>query len=120
MLPFLNVFFFLFHTLWMLFNMVGWAWRQTRPWHRLTLGLTAGSWFVLGYWFGMGYCLCTDWHWQVRQKLGFVDHDGSYTHFLLHQLTGIDLPHAFTDALTGWVFGLAILLNLALSLRDWN
>ena len=118
MLLFLNLFFFLFHTLWMLFNMIGWAWRRTRPWHRLTLALTGASWFVLGIWFGWGYCLCTDWHWQVRQRLGYVDQDHSYTHMLLHQLTGIDLSYVFTDALTGVVFGLAIVLNLVMSLRD--
>jgi hypothetical protein len=120
MLILLNIFFFLFHTLWILFNMIGWAWKQTRFWHRLTLALTAGSWFVLGRWYGWGYCLCTDWHWQVRQRMGFVDHDGSYTHFLLHKMTGLDLSYGFTDTLTGSVFGMAIVLNVVFSLRDWK
>lgn len=52
MLVFLDVFFFVFHTAWMIFNCVGWIWRRTRPWQLLTIILTALSWFVLGFWYG--------------------------------------------------------------------
>jgi hypothetical protein len=118
MLAFLNIFFFVFHTGWIVFNMVGWAWRRTRPYHLVTLGLTAFSWLVLGYWYGFGYCVCTDWHWQIRQRLGYVDIDRSYTHFLIHQITGLDLSYLWTDILTGAIFGIAIILNLMLSFCD--
>ncbi len=33
MLITLNLLFFVFHTAWMIFNMLGWAWRRTRPFH---------------------------------------------------------------------------------------
>src|SRR6185369_15313615 len=101
---FLNIFFFVFHTLFTLFNIIGWIFPRTRKLNLITLCLTAFSWFVLGIWYGWGYCLCTDWHWQVRQRLGYIDTDHSYTHLLLHQMTGLDLSYAFTDALTGAVF----------------
>ena len=51
----LNIFFFVFHTLLMLFNCFGWAWKKTRPWNLVTLLLTAGSWFIVGIWYGWGY-----------------------------------------------------------------
>jgi len=39
--------------------------------HRASLLLTAFSWFVLGIWYGWGYCVCTDWHYMVlRDELG--------------------------------------------------
>ena len=42
----LNVGFFVFHTAWIVFNCVGWAWRRTRRWHLATVSLTALSWSV--------------------------------------------------------------------------
>jgi hypothetical protein len=119
MLSFLNVFFLVFHTAWMVFNCVGWAWRRTRPWHLLTIALTALSWFGLGWWYGnLGYCACTDWHWQVRERLG-LPNDYSYTHFLLREWTGIDAPASLTDAVTGGVFAVTVLHSVVLNLRDF-
>ena len=58
----LNILFFIFHTSLIVFNVAGWAWRATRRWNLLTLSLTAVSWFAMGLWYGVGYCICTDWH----------------------------------------------------------
>jgi hypothetical protein len=66
---FLNIFFFVFHTAFTLFNAVGWAFRKTRRLHLVTLLLIVFSWFILGIWFGWGYCVCTEWHWQVKLRL---------------------------------------------------
>jgi hypothetical protein len=117
MLAFLNVFFFVFHTLWVLFCCLGWAWRRTRPWHLLAVGLTAVSWFGFGFWRGWGYCLCTDWHWQVRERLGYP-YEYSYTGLLIRQATGIDVDARTADLVTGAAFAAATLLGLALSARD--
>ncbi|MEO5906489.1 MAG: DUF2784 family protein, partial [Saprospiraceae bacterium] len=62
----LDYFFFFFHTSLILFNCFGWIFPKLRRWNLITLLLTAFSWFVLGIWFGLGYCVCTDWHWAVR------------------------------------------------------
>ena len=56
-----------------------------------TLLATAASWFVMGIWYGIGYCLCTDWHWQVRQQLGYQDDSPTYIHLMIKLLTGADL-----------------------------
>lgn len=114
---FLNVAFFAFHTLWIAFNCVGWLWRQTRPIHLITVGLTAASWLGLGAYYGWGYCPCTDWHWQVRARLGYSD-PASYTQLLIHVLSGIELRQRDADAITAAVFILVTVLTIALNVRD--
>ena len=69
----LNVAFFVFHTAWIGFNCIGWAFQRTRRWHLATVAVTAFSWFVLGIRFGWGYCPFTDWHWHIRERLGYQD-----------------------------------------------
>jgi hypothetical protein len=101
--------------------MVGWAWAKTRRLHLVTMSLTALSWFVLGAWYGvLGYCVCTDWHWTVRKKLGYADTSNGYVHFLVKTLTGLDLSPLATDLLTGGVFGLAVIMMVVLNVRDWR
>ena len=114
--PFLNSFFFVFHTVFTLFNIVGWAFPKTRKLHLITISLTAISWFVLGIWYGLGYCFCTDWHFQVREKMGYIDSSNSYIHFLILQLTGLNLNPKLVDNATLIVFlisfGLSIWVNI--------
>jgi hypothetical protein len=113
----LNVGFFVFHTSWVVFNCVGWIWRRTRPWHLATTSLTAVSWFGLGGYYGWGYCPCTDWHWQVRARMGFDD-PPSYIQLLISELTGLDISTAWADVVTVSVFCLAAVLSVVLNLRD--
>ena len=113
----LNVAFFVFHTSWIAFACVGWIRRRTRPWHLAAVIVTAASWFGLGIRYGWGYCPCTDWHWQVRERLGYRD-PPSYMQLLIAEVTGLDLPPAWIDA--GTVSGLAIVaaLSVTLNVRD--
>lgn len=112
MLVFLNIFFFLFHTVFTLFNVVGWMFAKTRKLHLITMALTAGSWFVLGIWYGWGYCFCTDWHWQVREALGYHDHSNSYIHFLILKVMGVDLNLDLVDTGTVIVFASSMIASL--------
>jgi hypothetical protein len=115
---FLNIFFFVFHTLFTLFNITGWMFRVTRKWNLVTLLLTAFSWFVLGIWYGWGYCFCTDWHWDVREQLGFHDQQNSYIHFLLLKLTGINFNEDLVNNVTLIVFVISLIMSIWLNLRD--
>ena len=114
----LNVGFFVFHTLWIAFNCVGWAWRRTRRWQLATVSLTALSWFGLGIWYGWGYCLCTDWHWNVREHLGYHDQHGSYIQFLLLKLTGINFNATLVETTTLVVFLISLVMSIWLNIRD--
>ena len=118
LLSFLNIFFFVFHTLLTLFNITGWLFRATRKWNLITLLLTAFSWFVLGIWYGWGYCLCTDWHWSIREQLGYQDQQGSYIHFLLLKLTGINFNSNLVDSATLIIFLASLALSIWLNIRD--
>ena len=113
----LNVGFFVLHTSWVVFNCVGWLWPRTRPWHLTTIALTAASWFGLGIYYGWGYCPCTDWHWQVRARMGFHD-PPSYIQLLISELTGLDVSTAWADRLTVSVFALVAAMSVVLNLRD--
>lgn len=117
---FLNYFFFAFHTLFTLFNITGWIFRATRKWNLVTLLLTAFSWFILGIWYGWGYCLCTDWHWQVREQLGYHDQSDSYIHFLLLQLTGVNFNPDVVETATLVIFLVSLVMSVWLNIRDWK
>jgi hypothetical protein len=113
-----DIFFLVFHTGFMVWNVTAWIGRKTRPWHLLTLGLTALSWFGLGLFYGWGYCPCTDWHWQIRRALGDTDLPSSYTQFLAQELTGFTFSRTVSDVIG--IVGIAVpgLLTVALMLRD--
>ena len=113
----LNVAFFVFHTAWIAFNCAGWAWRRTRRWHLATVALTALSWFVLGIWYGWGYCPSTDWHWQIRERLGYRD-PPSYIQLLIRELTGIELSPNLANALALGTLIVAGVLTGFLNVRD--
>ncbi|MEL7832608.1 DUF2784 domain-containing protein [Fodinibius sp. Rm-B-1B1-1] len=116
----LNIGFILFHTLLILFNLLGWIWKSTRRLHLVTIFLTAFSWFVLGIWYGFGYCFCTDWHWQVRRELGYTDMPNSYIKFLIELLTGINLSANFVDLATAILFFLALVMSLYVNFRNFE
>ena len=113
----LDLTFFVLHTGWIAFNCLGWIWRRTRPWQLATVSLTALSWFGLGVWFGWGYCPCTDWHWQVRERLGFSD-PPSYIQLLVRELTGIDLPTDLANAVAVLTLVVTGLLGAVLAIGD--
>ncbi len=114
---FLNIFFLVFHTAFILFVLFGWIWKKARAVHLGAVILTAFSWFGLGYFYGFGYCFCTDWHWNVRQRLGCPEMPRSYIKFLILTVTGWDLNDNLVDAATAaaflGVFALALFLAVA-------
>lgn len=116
----LNITFIVFHTVWILFNLFGWIWKPTRPWNLVTLSLTAFSWFILGIWYGFGYCPCTHWHWLVRRELGYTNMPNSYIKFLIHELTGLNLDAALVDAGTAVFFLVAFIISLYVNFRDFR
>jgi Protein of Unknown function (DUF2784) len=114
----LNIFFFVFHTAFTLFNITGWAFRSVRRWHLITMLLTAASWFILGIWYGWGYCVCTDWHWKVRAAMGIHDHSRSYIHFLILKITGYNLNTDLVEQATLYIFLLCFTLTIWLNFKD--
>jgi hypothetical protein len=120
MYAFLNIFFFVFHTGIVLFIVLGWIWKKTRLANLILIVLTAFSWFFLGIWYGFGYCPCTDWHWQVRMKLGLYDTSTSYLEFLVEKLTGLDVSRSLVDIFAVSFLVAAFGLSVVLNVRDFK
>lgn len=117
---FLDKFFFIFHTSVIIFNLVGWAWKKTRFTHLIVVTLTALSWFGLGLWYGFGYCPSTDWHWQVRYRLGYRDMPDSYLQFLFEHLTGRMVDPQLVDVVAVISLLGALGISLVLNYRHWK
>lgn len=115
----LNLFFFVFHSFLIFFNLFGWIWRKTRRVNLLIILLTFSSWFILGLWYGYGYCPFTDWHWQVREKLGYLDHPPSYTAFLIREITGWELNDQIVNFLTLALLILALMASMTFNIKDF-
>lgn len=113
-----DIFFFVFHIGLIFFNLFGWIPKTFRKWNLITLTLTAFSWFVLGIFYGLGYCFLTDWHWQVRETLGYSTESNSYIHFLIMELTGISIREDLVDMFTVIFFLAALALSIYVNLRD--
>ena len=120
MYQFLDKFFIIFHSFIVVFNLFGWIWEKTRKANLIVLLLTTFSWLILGIWYGIGYCFCTDWHWQVRMKLGYRNMPDSYIKFLADTLTGFDFNENLVDTLTTVCFVLALAASIYTNVKDWG
>ena len=116
-MKFLDIFFTVFHSCLVVFNLFGWIWKKTRLWNLIILLLTAGSWFFLGIFYGWGYCPLTDWHFQILGKLGYTDLPDSYLSFLFTRLSGLQVDQSLVDALTLWGLVFALIISLYLNFR---
>ena len=119
-LELLNVLFFVVHTFLILFNLFGWLVPRWRLANLITLSLTAFSWFVLGLRYGWGYCVCVDWHWQIRELLGYGNTSASYVHLLINKLTRIDLAEELVDGCTVVLFFAALFISSYLNIKKWK
>lgn len=120
MLAIANILFFVFHTVLILFNVLGWIWERTRKWNLLTLGLTLFSWCVMGIWKGAGYCICTDWHWQIRRAMGIRDNADSYLVLLVQKLSGWNPPIALVNTVALVVFVISLVASISVNAWDWR
>jgi len=116
---FLDIFFTVFHSALVLFNLFGWIWKRTRRLNLVCILLTAGSWLILGIFYGLGYCPLTDWHFNILQRLGYTDLPSSYISFLIIRLTGLNPDQGLVDAATGWGLALALIISLYMNFRGW-
>ena len=119
-MKFLDNFFLIFHTFIIFFNLFGWIWKGTRKANLILLSLTGFSWFILGIWYGIGYCPCTEWHWQVKIKLGETDLPNSYIKHLIDTITGWDVNAQMVDVVAMVFFVLAVICSVCINVRDRN
>src|SRR5687768_2459831 len=111
MLQFLDILLTIAHLAIIGFNLFGWIWPATRKAHFICIIATGASWFLLGIWFGMGYCPITDWQWQVKEKLGEKNLPSSFIKYFGDKLTGIDLDSSLVNSITLVTFLVALVLS---------
>lgn len=117
----LDIFFVIFHTSIIFFNLFGWIWRKTRKFNLVLLLITGSSWLFLGLIVGtLGYCPLTDWHFSVLNKLGISDLPSSYVKYLVDRLTGLDLSPSLVDNVTLYSFLAALAISFYLNLLDYR
>ena len=115
MLQFLDILLTIAHIALIGFNVFGWIWVKTRKAHLITVAATAFSWFVLGIWFGWGYCPITDWQWKVKEKLGETGLPNSFIKYYADKISGKDIDPKIVDTATLIVFLAVIILTILLN-----
>jgi len=119
-LQLLDIGFALFHSALIAFNLTGWAFRKTRRVHLVVISLTILSWVGLGFFYGFGYCPCTDWHWDVKRALGETALPASWVKYYVDWLTGKNCNPDLVDIAVGVLGFGALIVSIVLNAKDWR
>ncbi|TKC05899.1 DUF2784 domain-containing protein [Pedobacter frigoris] len=111
----LDLLFTFLHLIIIGFNLFAWIWRPTRRLHLIVAGITLGCWFILGIWFGIGYCPITDWQWTIKESLGETNLPNSFVKYYADKISGLDISSDVIDAITVISFLSAISLSVYLN-----
>jgi len=115
----LNILFHGFHLFVIAFTLFGWAYTRTRLANLILILATLFSWYVLGRWFGDGFCPVTHLHWLIRKKMGDKQTPDSYIKLCLDFISGRDLNYAKVNYLTLAATLIAAFISIVLNIRDW-
>lgn len=110
MLKFLDILLTIAHFSLVFFNLFAWIWPKLRKAHLITVAATAFSWFVLGIWFGWGYCPITEWQWNIKSQLGETNLPNSFIKYYADKITGRDIDPKIVDNVTLISFLTAIVI----------
>jgi hypothetical protein len=120
MLKLIDIFFVALHSLLVIFNLFGWICKKLRLANLVTLLMTAFSWFILGIFYGIGYCPLTEWHFMVLEKLGNKNLPASYIKYIVDRFTGYNANVRLIEVLTVVSFFLAFSISVILNLKDYK
>ena len=101
-----------------LFVMTGWLFSALRPFHLALIFLMLGCWFILGRWFGAGYCPITDWQWKLKTHFGKGKPDATYIRYVLQKATGRELNPLAVDKSVLISTAMVTVLSLYLNIRQ--
>jgi ABC-type antimicrobial peptide transport system permease subunit len=94
------------------FNLFALIWVKMRRAHLIVAGITLACWFILGIWFGWGYCPITEWQWKIKEKLGETNLPNSFIKYFADKITGKNFPPSLVDNMTLGLFLAAIALSV--------
>jgi len=112
LLKILDIFLSFVHFALIGFNLFAWIWPKTRKAHLITVAATAFSWFILGIWFGWGYCPITDWEWRIKERLGESNLPNSFIKYYADKISGKDIDSSVIDTTTLIVFLVVIAITV--------
>ena len=112
MLKAADILFYVVHLALIIICLGGWALPRVRTAHRYLMVAILSSWFLLGLKFGIGYCVLTDWHWQIKDKLGQSDLPNSFIKHILNHLLPSVISDRAVDILTLVAFYGAVLATI--------
>ena len=108
---------FIFHVLHIgiiAFVAAGWLIPSLRLPHLILIVSTLVCWFILGFWFGFGYCPITDWHWKIKDRWGEGRPQTSYIHSGLQRLLARPLSTTHVDSMV--VIGTIVIAAFAIAM----
>ena len=108
----LDIFLTLLHLVIILFNLFGWIPVHTRKAHLVSIFLTAASWFLLGIWFGIGYCPITEWQWNIKEQLGERNLPDSFIKYYADKIIGKNFSPSFINTITTVCFAGAVIMSV--------
>lgn len=111
-LQYLDIALNIFHSGLVLFVVFGVFFRRLIKYHFPILLAIWASWVGLGmYVHHLGYCIITDWHWQVKAREGQVNLPGSYITYIFNAATGIKASNIIVAQITGAVMVIITLVS---------
>lgn len=114
----LNILFHGFHLFVIAFTLFGWAFPRTRLANLILILATLFSWYVLGRWWGDGFCPVTYLHWRIRNKIPGKHTPDSYIKLCLDFISKSDLDSSKVNYLTLAAILIAGFISLILNLKD--
>ena len=112
MFHFLDILLTIVHLSIVCFNLFGWMPKKWRKAHFISIVLTAASWFILGIWFGFGYCPFTDWQWQVKERLGEKNLPANFVEYFAEKITGQNFSPTLVSNVIAISFAAAALISV--------
>jgi hypothetical protein len=103
----LDIFLTVLHLIIIGFNLFGWIWKPLRKAHLVCIVITAACWFILGIWFGIGYCPVTDWQWHIKGQLGEHNLPASFITYYADKIIGKQIDETLVSNITAISFFLA-------------
>jgi len=99
------------HITLILFFLFGWLFESTRSAHMVVALLMFVSWYGLGLFFEMGYCLITDLQWKVKRRLNEEPETKYYVKYMVDKITGLDSNPVFINRMSVSVFFVVLALS---------
>jgi hypothetical protein len=118
MLNILDITFEIAHLSIILIIVFGWCFKKTRRLSLIIIFITSVSWFGFGWFYGLGYCFLTDYHFQIKRALGEFNLPASYIKYIVDQVFSVNSDIAFIDNLTMVLFIISSFLSVTLNFKD--